>query len=191
MPITRVDSERLTIFINLVRNSYTQKQSSWLYHDELFRLIDFNVKNINDDFNTKALAWLLASGVAPFESDPDDPIPNFNPDPPPQESTQVNHSDPLSIWVAIRDGNLTTSAIAQYILGTSWDFIDRRNVRKPLEKPAREVKELLQEQVVVGQNIGDLTPALRGLLEMIVKAFLHWHEGQAQNSDPAPHRYEV
>jgi hypothetical protein len=82
----------------------------------------------------------------------------------------------MSIWTATREGHISLSAIADFIVKSGWDYVDRRNVRKTLEKPPEEVKELLNEQVIDARYLKDCTPPLKGLLEMTFKAFMNWWE---------------
>jgi hypothetical protein len=197
----RIDSHRLNQVAELI---ILWRTRGYKFRDELEKLIGFKFADPSSDYVTQLRTYLILSNDSPRPrptTDPNDPLPDHlaadnslglpmpkgaavPPTPPPVKEfgqpdlPPLDMTDPLSIWRYTRRNLLYTYVIADYILKSGWDYIDRRPVSTPLTKDAGEVENILREQLIEERFLKDCNPKFVGMLELIYKAFDDWHKTQ-------------
>jgi hypothetical protein len=190
MPETRVDSYRLNEIAELVANIVTQRKAA-PHITKLENTVGFKAHEFSADFRKRFLAYLEVI-TTKSTTDPNDPLPDSMKEPAPSPAPAkefgkpdlppLDMNDPLSIWRYTRRNILHTYVIADYILKSGWDYIDRRPVERPMTKDAAEVENTLRGQLIEERFLKDCDSKFIGLLELIYKAFDDWYT--SQNNPP-------
>jgi hypothetical protein len=182
----RIDSHRLNQVAELI---ILWRTRGYKFRDELEKLIGFKFADPSSDYVTQLRGYLILANDSPRPkptTDPDDPLPDSMKEPAPAPAPAkefgqpdlppLDMNDPLSIWRYTRRNLLYTYVIADYILKSGWDYIDRRPVSTPLTKDAEEVENILREQLIEERFLKDCNPKFVGMLELIYKAFDDWYK---------------